>query len=99
MPEPMIDIAQQTGNGFTASGSAAQRLMQSGFNVNALRTNDTLRKDEWELFDETVVEVARERLVGVGDLIERNLRLDVANPLGTTPDRDWETGLHQPLGS
>jgi uncharacterized linocin/CFP29 family protein len=67
-----------------ASGSVATRLMANGMNANALRTNDTLRKDEWKHLDETVVDIARRRLVGVNDLVSRGLVYNLGNGLGTT---------------
>lgn len=85
-----IDTITSTGNGFSGSGPVASALLASGFNANSLRTNDVLRKDEWKLFDDKVVEVARQRLVGVGDLLSRGLRLPVANALGITRV-EWET--------
>jgi len=65
-------------------GSVAARLMANGLNVNALRTNDVLRKEEWLLFDRTVIEIARPRLVAVGDLMTRGLTMPIANAMGTT---------------
>jgi len=67
-----------------AFGGVASRLLQSGMNANALRTNDTLRKDEWKHFDEAVVKISQQRLVGVNDLISRGLFLNIENGLGTT---------------
>jgi uncharacterized linocin/CFP29 family protein len=58
--------------------------MASGLNVNALRTNDVLRKEEWLLFDRTVLQVARPRLVAVGDLMSRGLTMPIANAMGIT---------------
>lgn len=71
------------GSGLPA-GSVAHRLMTAGFNVNALRTNDVLRKEEWLLFDRTVVDVARPLLVAVDDLMTRNLRVPIPNAMGIT---------------
>lgn len=65
-------------------GDLASYLIANGMNVNSLRTNSTLRKDDWELLDRTVVQTARERLNGVADLIFRGLVLEVPNGLGTT---------------
>lgn len=76
-----------------AGGSVAQRLIANNFNVNALRTNDILRKEEWKAFDDTVVNVARERLVITGDLLTRGLRQPIANALGTTI-LEWEGASH-----
>lgn len=38
------------------------------FDVGRMRTNSVLRKDEWELVDSRVVDIAKQRLVAVGDL-------------------------------
>ena len=49
----------------------AQNLMKSKdgkLNFNALRTNDVLRKDEWKLLDEVLVDVGRDLLVAANDL-------------------------------
>ncbi len=59
----------------------------SYINVNgvAVRANAaTLRKDEWKQYDTAVVEAARQRMVGVGDLVSRGLTYTISNGLGTT---------------
>jgi uncharacterized linocin/CFP29 family protein len=73
-----------------AYGTVAQRLLASNFDINGLRTLDVLRKDEWIQFDQVVVEVARERLRGVADLLSAGLRFNILNGLGTTQVQ-WET--------
>lgn len=85
-----IDVVSANGKGIFGNGTVAQRLLASGFATNSLRTNDVLRKDEWIHYDTKVVEIARKRLVGVGDLISKGLTLPIANPLGTTRI-EWET--------
>jgi len=72
-----------------AQGSVAQRLLASRFNINGLRTLDTLRKEEWKQFDDVVIDVARKRLVAVGDLMSAGLTQGINNPLGTTI-LEWE---------
>lgn len=89
MPEAITDGFADNGGSPQAFGSVAQRLLQGGFKASALRTNDVLRKDEWVQFDETVVEIARERLGLVDDLIASGLVLPVGNALGTTII-EWE---------
>lgn len=80
-----VDQLVLSENGVTAGfGSVAQRLIQNGMNINALRTNDVLRKEEWLLFDRTVVEVARANLVGVADLMAAGLRVPIPNAMGVT---------------
>jgi uncharacterized linocin/CFP29 family protein len=49
-----------------------------------LRTNDTLRKDEWVHFDEQLVEEATIRLRGVADLQAAGLVRNVPNSMGKT---------------
>lgn len=44
----------------------------------------TLRKDEWKMYDQAVIQAARERLVGVADLNSRGLTYNIPNGLGTT---------------
>lgn len=64
------------------AGSAPRRFLASGFDPRSIRTNDLLRKDEWEELDEAVVDVAREQLVGIADLQAAGLTLALGG-LGT----------------
>ncbi len=73
-------LSEMVSKGFTT----AQRLLASGLKVNALRTNATLRKDEWVQYDQAVVNAAQLRLVGVADLMSRGLVYRFGNGLGKT---------------
>ena len=85
-----VDIIQGNGSGgFSGMGPVAQALMSSNFNINALRTQALLRKDEWVMYDNKVIEVAYQQLVGVGDLMSRGLSMNVPNALGVT-QIEWE---------
>lgn len=56
---------------FDAKGPASQDApdeVLSVLNINELRTNATLRDDEWEELDERIIDVARQRLNGIQDL-------------------------------
>src|SRR4051812_42418894 len=79
-----IEILQMTGGNYTGQGSVATKLLANGLNINALRTNDVLRKEEWVLYDKAVIDVARTRLIGVADLLSAGLTLDLPNAFGTT---------------
>lgn len=70
-------------------GDVAARLLSSNFNVNALRTQATLRRDEWKHFDDAVVEVSRAQLVGVADVVAAGLTYSLPNALGKTI-LEWE---------
>lgn len=84
-----VDTISAGSGGLQPSGDVATRLMQSGFNINALRTNAVLRKDEWLQLDTTLVEVARKRLPLVSALIGAGLSFNIGNGLGTTI-LEWE---------
>lgn len=91
MPEEMLDSIQMNSAGaLVARGGVAQTMLQHKFNVGALRSNATLRKDEWIQFDEALIDIATLRMVGVGDLLNRGLRFDVTQGLGSTTV-EWET--------
>lgn len=81
----MNDLTVQT-EFLTANsmGPIAQKLLATNFNVNALRPQGILRKDEWKLLDDKVVEVARTRLVAVKDLMDYGLSTSIPNALGIT---------------
>lgn len=83
-------LTKSAGGNLVGNGSVASRLMAGNFNINALRTNDTLRKDEWKLYDTALLSVARKHLVGVADLLSRGLVLPIPNALGITRV-EWET--------
>ena len=89
MPEHDFILPNGLG-GSKGHGTIAQRLLANGMDTKALRTNATLRKEEWLEFDTALVETARDRLVAVGDLLSRGLTLNLKNAMGTTVI-EWET--------
>lgn len=79
-----MDLLIPNGNGgYKASGEVAE-IVASGLNVNQFRTNDTLQYEEWQALDTSVVQIARQRLVAVNDLVSRGLTMNLTNGLGTT---------------
>ena len=88
-PPPIVDAIGWERGGPAAYGSFAEKLLAQGFRASAMRSSTVLRKDEWKLFDAIVIEVARQRLVGVGDLLSRGLRMDVPDALGVLRI-EWE---------
>src|SRR5690242_7630555 len=55
----------------------AQMVANGELDLSKLRTNSILRRDEWLSFDQVLLEVARDNLVGIADLqglgLTRNL--------------------------
>ncbi len=64
----------------SASGDKNKKENYRKIQVNSA----TLRRDEWKFLDEAVLDVARQRLGGVQDLITRGLTYNLGNALGTT---------------
>jgi hypothetical protein len=58
--------------------------LPTSYKTTVLQTNATLRREEWMRLDESVVDVARERLGGIQDLIDKNLTYNLGNAMGTT---------------
>jgi uncharacterized linocin/CFP29 family protein len=77
MPPTIIDAPEVLSPGAFAKSLPAH-LLASGLNINSLRTNTLLRKDEWELLDARVVEIAANTLRGIADLRAAGLTV----PLG-----------------
>lgn len=90
MPEVNVDFLTPNGKGgYEASGDVASVLAGGGLDICQFRTNDTLRKDEWLEIDRAVVQIARDRLRGVSDLVAAGLTINLKNGLGTTVFQ-WE---------
>lgn len=72
------------GEQFLKALNAGQSLSAS-----ALRTCDTLRRDEWKSFDDVLVEEGTIRLRGVANLLGAGLSTSIANAFGKTV-HNWE---------
>ena len=60
---------------------------KSYINVNgkAVQVNtSTLRKDEWKQYDQAIIEVAKQRLIGIRDLQTMGLTYNITNGMGKT---------------
>jgi len=71
--------------GFGSAGmpvSMLDLLIMNDMNPEVLRPNTLLQKDAWREMDTAVVGAGRQRLVGVADLLGRNLTYTIPNGLG-----------------
>ena len=66
-----------------AFGTVAEMLLATNGDLSGLRTNTTLRQDEWKMMDEAILRENRRRLIGVADLKSRGLTMDLGNGLAT----------------
>jgi hypothetical protein len=86
--------AVERGGAFWSSGSgkwAGEQLLKAlksgkmtDFSPAALRTCDTLSKDEWKVYDDAVIRAATLRLQAVGDLVSAGLTISLPNAMGKT---------------
>jgi len=72
------------GSGGGQFGRSVAQLIANGAGIDALRTNDSLRKEEWKALDTAVVDAAMRRVRLVAMLRSRGLVYNLANALGTT---------------
>lgn len=84
----IVSANSLTGGGLFATGAWATRRLKKAIlegkalSAAALRTLDTLRKDEWKAFDDVLLKEGVIRLAGVADLIGSGLVKTVPNALG-----------------
>ncbi len=80
------------------AGEQFLRAMARGEAISPehLRTLETLRRDEWKVFDDALVEEASIRLRGVADLISAGLTRPIPNALGKTVYEYEKVGDLQP---
>lgn len=83
MPNAPTEFIYSDGQNVQTTGGVADRLLANGMNFASLRTNATLRKDEWEVLDTAIITIARERLNGVADLMNAGLTYNLPNGMGT----------------
>jgi len=57
---------------------------KSSYTTQRIQGNATLRRDEWKQLDEALLEVSRQRLGGIDDLITNGLTYNLGNAMGTT---------------
>lgn len=56
----------------------------TSWGVQGINTNALLRRDEWKQLDDVLIDVGRQRLGGIQDLIDKNLIFNIGNAMGTT---------------
>lgn len=91
MDAKTANVTNINDEGFMGSNTLHSNILSPDglkFNVDGLRTNRLLRKDEWLKLDTAVVEIQRQRLTGVADLMSRGLTQNLGG-LGTTIV-EWE---------
>lgn len=83
---PFVDVDPADGKRktFVTVFTGGNAKNPANYKTFPIQTNGTLRRDEWKALDDAVMTVARERLVGINDLVSRGLVYNLGNPMGTT---------------
>jgi hypothetical protein len=79
---PFVDM--KTGRSYFSIYKGGNPNEKTSYAVVPLQTNATLRRDEWKQLDDALLEVSRQRLGGVQDLIDKGLTYNLGNAMGTT---------------
>jgi len=80
----MKPFIAENGKPYISVYMGGKKTDPKNYKVVPIQTNATLRRDEWKLLDEAVITVARDRLIGINDLVSNNLVYNLGNPMGTT---------------
>lgn len=75
-----------------------KELIKHNGNINKLRTNSLLPKDAWKAIDSTFLRANRARLVGVADIMQRNLFKDLGSNGFAVTVYEYET-MSNPTGA
>jgi hypothetical protein len=78
---PFVDM--RTGKAYVSVYKGGNPKQMTSYSVIPI-TNATLRRDEWKQLDDAVLDVSRERLGGIQDLIDKGLTFNLGNAMGTT---------------
>jgi len=83
-PGRMRPYIASDGKSYVTIYKGGDPTKEESYDVVEVQTNATLRRDEWKQLDEAVLRVAEQRLVGIQDLVNRNLVFNLGNAMGTT---------------
>ncbi len=79
---PWVD--EKDGRSYVTNHKGGALNVPANYVTNRINANATLRRDEWLQLDDVLLQVARERLGGWQDLIDKGLTFNIGNAMGTT---------------
>jgi len=74
----------EDGNSYISVYHGGDPNDENSYETRQIQTNGTLRREEWMRLDEAILDVRRQRLGGVDDLISRGLTYNLGNAMATT---------------
>ena len=77
-------VSEKDGRSYVTNYKGGAINVPANYVSSPINTNATLRRDEWKQLDDVLLQVARERLGGVQDLIDKGLVFNIGNAMGTT---------------
>jgi len=75
---------EKDGRSYVTNHKGGALNVPTNYVTNRINTNATLRRDEWKQLDDVLLQVARARLGGTQDLIDKGLTFNIGNAMGTT---------------
>lgn len=82
MLRPFVDL--RTGKSYVTVYNGGDPKNPASYISREIRTNATLRREEWMALDEALLTAVRYRLGGIQDLIDEGLIYNLGNAMGTT---------------
>ena len=80
----MKPFMHTNGKSYVSIFNGGDPKKKESYSIQQVQTNATLRRDEWKQLDEAIMEISRQRLGGIEDLIEKGLTYNLGNAMGTT---------------
>ena len=83
-PGVMRPYIGNDGNSYITYYKGGNPKNPSSYATQRINVNATLRRDEWKQLDDALLQVSRQRLGGVQDLVDNGLTYNLGNAMGTT---------------
>jgi hypothetical protein len=83
-PGTMRPFIGNDGNSYITFYKGGDPKKPTSYATQRINANATLRRDEWKALDDALLQVSRQRLGGVQDLIDSGLTYNLGNAMGTT---------------
>jgi len=80
----MRPFIAEDGKAYITTYKGGDPKLEANWNTQAVNANALLRRDEWKQLDDVLVDVGRQRLGGIQDLVDKGLIFNLGNAMGTT---------------
>jgi len=77
-------VSDKNGKTYVTVYTGGDPTSRKNYQTYSINVNGTLRRDEWKQLDQALLDVSRQRLGGIQDLIDAGLTFNLGNAMGTT---------------